>query len=77
MYDLVPLSLLAAGQSGMVRQVVGDAQQVHRLEEMGLRDGKQVEVLQSGSPCIIRLDGSKLCFRTDEVTSILVEPLGL
>lgn len=74
MHELIPLHLLASGQLACVRQVLGEAQQVHRLHEIGLHVGKQVEMVRSGSPCIIRLDGSKLCFRADEVMSVLVEP---
>ncbi len=74
MHDLVPLNLLGNGQVAYVRQIVGDAEHVHRLHEMGLHGGKQVEMVRGGSPCIIRLDGSKICFRADEVTTVLVEP---
>lgn len=74
MYDLVPLNLLGAGQIGYVRQILGDAAQIHRLHEMGLQGGKLVEMVQRGVPCIIRLDGSKICFRADEGTSVLVQP---
>jgi Fe2+ transport system protein FeoA len=40
---------------------------------MGLRGGAEIEMMQAGSPCIIRLDGHKLCFRDDEATRVLVE----
>ncbi len=74
MYDLVPLNLLGVGQTACIREILGNAEQVHRLREMGLHGGKHVEMIRGGSPCIIRLDGSKLCFRADEVTSVLVQP---
>ncbi|MBL9122043.1 MAG: ferrous iron transport protein A [Planctomycetaceae bacterium] len=74
MHDLVPLNLLGAGQSGYVRQILGDEAQVHRLHEMGLHGGQLVEMVQRGVPCIIRLDGSKICFRADEGTNVLVQP---
>jgi ferrous iron transport protein A len=73
MHSLVPLNLLAVGQVGIVREIVGDAQHVHRLDEIGLRRGCAVEVLQAGRPCIIRLTGQTFCFRDDEQTRILVE----
>ena len=47
---------------------------VHRLEELGLREGRVLQMLQPGSPCIIRLAGIKLCFRSDDLTSVLVKP---
>ena len=72
MHDLIPLSLLPTGQSARVDQVLGLPDQVHRLEELGLRGGASIEMVQSGSPCIIRLAGHKLCFRADELLSVLV-----
>jgi Fe2+ transport system protein FeoA len=42
------------------------------MHELGLRDGADIEMVQSGSPCIIRLAGHKLCFRADELFSVLV-----
>jgi Fe2+ transport system protein FeoA len=67
--------MLVVGQSGRVSQIVGQADHVHRLREMGLRDGAMIEMLQSGRPCIIRLDGQRLCVRDDELLSVLVRPI--
>jgi Fe2+ transport system protein FeoA len=64
--------MLAAGQSALVATIVGRPDEVHRLEELGLRGGAAIEMVQSGSPCIIRLAGHKLCFRADELLSVLV-----
>src|SRR3990172_2873137 len=55
MPELVPISLLSAGQVAEVRQVVGPPEQVRRLEELGLRDGAVLEMVRSGSPCIVRV----------------------
>jgi ferrous iron transport protein A len=74
MGELIPLSLLKSGCTALVGQILGRPEQVHRLEELGLRDGTQVEMLQAGSPCIIRLAGHKLCFRADDLLSVLVRP---
>jgi ferrous iron transport protein A len=71
-HDLIPLSLLAAGQLAHVGQVTGRPDEIHRLEELGLRGGATVEMVQTGSPCIIRLAGQKLCFRADEMLHVLV-----
>jgi len=71
-YDSIPLSLLAAGQVANVAEVLGLPDQVHRLQELGLRRGVLIEMVQPGSPCIIRFGGQKLCFRADELTSVLV-----
>jgi Fe2+ transport system protein FeoA len=74
MHDAVPLACLAAGSSGFVDQVVGCASQVHRLRELGLHDGARIEVMQAGKPCIIRLNGHKLCFRDSDSMSVLIRP---
>ena len=72
-HELLPLSLLTAGQSGRVREIVAPRDEVHRLEEMGLRHGALVEIVQPGSPCIIRLAGQTICFRPGEAGHVLVE----
>jgi Fe2+ transport system protein FeoA len=71
-HDLIPLSLLSPGQCARVDRITGRPDEVHRLEELGLRGGAAIEMLQSGSPCIIRLAGQKLCLRADELLSVLV-----
>lgn len=74
MHPFLPLSLLKCGESAVIRHVAGADDHVHRLHEMGLRDGAPVEMLQSGTPCIVRIAGHKLCFRDDDLTRVLVEP---
>jgi Fe2+ transport system protein FeoA len=71
-HDLIPLNLLHPGQTADVGVVTGRPEQVHRLEELGLRGGAQIEMIQTGSPCIIRLAGQKLCFRADDLLRVLV-----
>ena len=74
LYDLVPLCQLAAGATAVVATVLGCADHVHRLHEMGLRNGAPIEMVQPGSPCILRLGSQKFGFRADEVLSVLVRP---
>jgi Fe2+ transport system protein FeoA len=64
--------MLRCGQIAEIGQVLGAPQQVHRLEELGLRIGARLEMIHSGAPCIIRVDGSKLCFRDDDSFRVLV-----
>jgi Fe2+ transport system protein FeoA len=61
-----------AGQHASIGEIVGQPEAVHRLEELGLRGGVMVEMVQSGSPCIVRLAGQKLCFRSDELLRVMV-----
>ena len=74
MHDSIPLHLLAPGQIGHIDQLLGCPDHVQRLEELGLRRGSAVEMVKSGSPCIVKLSGSKLCFRDSDLLSVLVRP---
>lgn len=73
-YDLVPLGHLSAGRKAVIAAVLGGAEHVHRLHELGLHNGAAVEMVRTGSPCILRLGSQKLCFRPDEMVSVLVKP---
>jgi ferrous iron transport protein A len=74
MNHLMPISMLLAGQVAEVCELVGPPEQVRRLQELGLRAGARIEIVRGGSPCILRLGDSKLCFRDDEQVRILVAP---
>ncbi len=70
----IPLSDLSSGQSARVSRVSGEPDQVHRLEEFGLGGGTRIQMFRRGNPCIVRMGSNKVCFRTDELLRILVEP---
>lgn len=70
--DLIPLHMLSRGEVGEIDQLVGKADDVQRLEELGLRSGVVIEMLQPGVPCIVGLAGHRLCFRQNEAVGILV-----
>jgi ferrous iron transport protein A len=72
MFDSIPLAMLRPGQLARIDQLMGGEDEVHRLQELGMRVGTTIEMVQSGSPCIVKLDGNKLCFRSTEATSVLV-----
>ncbi|MCA9185343.1 MAG: FeoA domain-containing protein [Planctomycetales bacterium] len=77
MADLVPLSLISVGRQEEVSQIVGPADEARRLEELGIRRGTRVEVVQHGTPCIVRIGASRLCFRSNDTLNVLVrEQLG-
>ncbi len=71
---LLPLRFLTSGRRALIGALIGQADHVHRLEEMGLRRGATVEMVQSGSPCIVRVAQSTLCFRACDLVGILVDP---
>ena len=70
--NVIPMHHLAYGEVGRVEQLVGSTEDVRRLEEMGVRRGQAVEMLQPGTPCIVRLGGSRLCFRQTDGLGVLV-----
>ena len=74
MPDIIPLELLPTGHRARVDQLVGDDASIHRLSEMGLRHGIVVEMVQPGSPCIVKLMGNKLCIRDANLFQVLVRP---
>src|SRR5262245_44341696 len=74
LHDLIPLRQLPRRSRAGAGAVLGLPDVGHRLEELGLRQGTSVEMIQAGSPCIIRLAEHKLCFRADELLSVLVTP---
>lgn len=74
MLDLTPISMLRPGQVAEVRQVLGMPEHVRRLEELGLRKGVRLEMVRSGSPCIVRLGVSTICLRNGELAAVMVVP---
>ena len=72
--ELVPLEFLARGQTAEIGELIGRPDQVQRLRELGIRSGVQVEMIQPGSPCIVKLEQQRLCFRESDLIGILVRP---
>jgi Fe2+ transport system protein FeoA len=73
-FDAVPLNFLRSGQCGTIDQVLGQPADVQRMEELGLRAGANIEVVCSGTPCIIQLAGQRLCFRASDFIRVMVRP---
>jgi ferrous iron transport protein A len=73
MPDTLPLQMLCAGQRARVDQLLGRPDEVHRLQELGIRVGTPIEMLQSGTTCIVKLDGARLAFRDHEGFRVLVK----
>lgn len=71
----IPLSMLAAGDAAVVQSVVGNSELVRHLAEIGIRTGSTLEMVRTGSACILQLDGTKLCVRGDELLQVMVMPL--
>jgi Fe2+ transport system protein FeoA len=71
-HELIPLHFAPAGAAVRVAQLLGSPQEISRLHELGLREGTVIEVLQSGSPCIIRWADHKLCFGLGDGFQVVV-----
>jgi ferrous iron transport protein A len=71
---LLPLELLAAGDWADIVDVSGEPAWICRLAELGLRAGCRVQVLQPGSPCLLRIGGGRLSLRPERGLQILVRP---
>lgn len=74
---LLPLELLNAGEWGEIAEVSGEPGWIGRMAELGIRAGNRVRVLQSGSPCLLQIDGSRLSLRGEQAMQILVRPLAV
>lgn len=72
MPDTFPLQMLPAGQRARVDQLLGRPDEIHRLQELGIRVGTPIEVLQSGATCIVKLDGARMAFRDHDGCRVLV-----
>jgi Fe2+ transport system protein FeoA len=73
MPDLVPLHHLPNGDSARVMHILGCPEQVQRVKEMGICDGAEIEMVRSGTPCIIRAGSQTLCVRGNDLLTVLVE----
>lgn len=74
MNNLIPLDHLKQGQAAQIGTVLGQADHVHRLHELGLRGGSRIEVFRPGNPCIVRIAGNKVCIRSDHRLRVMVQP---
>lgn len=69
---IVPMEDLKRGQQASVYDVSGDPQTVHRLAEMGLRTGCQIQMRDAGEPMRLMVEGKELMLRCGQSVLILV-----
>jgi ferrous iron transport protein A len=69
---LLPLNLLKPSEAAQIAELQGDADQVHRLAEMGLRVGQAIRMVRPGTPCLIALDGKRLSIRLSGDVEVFV-----
>ena len=72
MSQIVPLDFLNSGEAGTIYDVTGDVHQVQRLNEMGLRTGVYIQMLQPGEPCILAVENQRLSLRHSDDLQVLV-----
>jgi ferrous iron transport protein A len=69
----LPLEFLRAGEWADIAEVTGEPGWVGRMAELGLRAGCRVQIIQGGSPCLLNVNGSRLCLRGEQAMQILVQ----
>ena len=72
MNEVVPLSSVCTGTVAEIDEICGRNSLVERLHEMGFCQGSRVQMVRQGRPCIVKLCGSKICFRDNEATCVMV-----
>ncbi|MDG2105891.1 MAG: FeoA family protein [Pirellulaceae bacterium] len=72
MPEIIPLKLLRPGSKAAIDTIDGQPDEVQRMEELGLQQGSEIEVLQHGCPCIVRCRGVKYCLRGNDCHCVWV-----
>ena len=70
-----PLECLRPDEWAEVCDVWGEPAWVGRLAELGIRVGTRLQMLRNGSPCLLRVGGSRLSLRGEAVLQVLVRPV--
>jgi Fe2+ transport system protein FeoA len=73
--DCYPLELLSNGQEARIVEIHGDSVQVHRLAEIGIRSGSHVQMIRTGEPCLLAVDGRRLSVRLNRDVDVFVSCL--
>ena len=71
----VPVRRLARGERGRVVEVSGREALCRRLREIGIDVGTQLEVVQPGNPCMVRIGstGGRWGLRSADACRVIVE----
>jgi len=72
---LLPLDCLRAGEWADVAEISGEPAWVGRMAELGIRTGCRLQMVQTGSPCLLNINNCRLCLRSDSTSQILVKPV--
>ena len=77
MMTLLPLEMLQTGEWADVEEVHGEPAWVGRMSDLGLRIGARLQMVRSGSPCLLQVGDSRLSLRGDWAVQILVRPIAI
>jgi len=67
------MDFLREQESGVISEMVGCEQQIHRLKELGLFEGVRITIVKCGEPCLIAIQDQRLSLRLDPSLIILVD----
>jgi ferrous iron transport protein A len=71
-----PLTMVALGQQVRLVEIMADHQVTHRLAELGLTPGVELEVIQdAGGPLLLAVRNTRLALRRAIASKILVESI--
>ena len=70
---ILPLNTLRSNERARIVDLFGDSSTLHRLDEMGVSVGTEVQMIRPGTPCIVAMAGKRLSLRLETGTEIFVE----
>lgn len=71
-----PLTMVASGQQVRLVEIMADHKVMHRLAELGLTPGVELEVIQdAGGPLLLAVRHTRLALRHAIASKILVESI--
>ena len=73
--NAVPLAHLAKGQTAVIEEVQGKAEELNRLHSMGFCAGTLVRMLCPGRCCAVQVGDCRVVLRGKELSNILVSAL--
>ncbi len=72
----LPLCQMAAGSTGRVQALLGDADFCQRVREMGFGESSYVTKVSGSSTILCQVNGTRLALSHAAAEKILVEPIG-
>lgn len=64
--EIFPLDSLSRRERGTVFDLEGPASVVHRMREIGIREGATIEMVRPGQPCLVCIDNRRISIRCQD-----------